>query len=478
MVALREGKSRCCSLLIIILPQPTVTLSCLCCQGHQVLRLRGGCGSGEDDEENIDEESATCEDPHGVEVGSTKLCKDILVDIIEDITEADGGEVIEEGEEDNSLGEVIEQGEEDNSLSASFKMFCFNEYENNGTCLPIYSPLLIAGQTEYSHETKIVKRPGIWHFHEIDKKNERPGPGVPPRKPDIAFGNMTVEVIEEEDGINIGSLTKESYRRSEAQLDDLQLAREDQRRVGGGIYQSKAQGMEQVFLHIKKGASDKIGISLVECKGKKKVKQLSHSFAKMNYESYTVQSGKRFRKSYPEETDTLGYFWLGFGGDLPFPDNPAREFYIFCEMVERDMHFPVGLCDRKQEAPGASQFLCNNRSCGIIIWHLSKKIFIKSRDGDFSEKAQEHFAMVTFKNGQRRLLWTDRYGHRTWWERLQNSPDQETFSISPSSFKRVDDIMKRGTIKLEYFPAPQYLPASTRWEDMQTIRRLQSTSPW
>ena len=420
------------------------------------MRLRGGCGSGEDGE-------GSAEKGKGENDGH------------EDIVEADGDEVIEEGGEGGGGGEEEEEeeGGENQSLSASFKMFCFNEYENSTTCLPG-----IFCETEYSHETKTLTRPSTWHHHEIDKKYERPGPAEPPRKPDIAFGNMTVEVIEEEDGINIGSLTKESYRRSEAQLDDLQLAREDQRRVGGGIYQSKAHGMEQVFLHIKKGASDKIGISLVECKGKKKVKQLSHSFAKMNYESYTVQSGKRFRKSYPEETDTLGYFWLGFGGDLPFPDKPAREFYIFCEMVERDMHFPVGLCDRKQQAPGASQFLCNNRSCGIIIWHLSKKIFIKSRDGDFSEKAQEHFALVTFKNGQRRLLWTDRYGHRTWWERLQNSPDQETFSISPSSFKRVDDIMKRGTIKLEYFPAPQYLPASTRWEDMQTIRRLQSNSPW
>ena len=52
MVALREGKSRCCSLVIIILPQPTVTLSCLCCQGHQVLRLRGGCGSEEEGDDS------------------------------------------------------------------------------------------------------------------------------------------------------------------------------------------------------------------------------------------------------------------------------------------------------------------------------------------------------------------------------------------------------------------------------------------
>ena len=227
-----------------------------------------------------------------------------------------------------------------------------------------------------------------------------------------------------------------------------------------------------------KGPSNIIGISLVECKNNRKVKPVSHSFAKMDYESYVVDGGRRFRKTYPRETDTLGYYWLGFGGDLPFPDHAAREFYVFCEMVDREMHFPVGLCDRKQEAPGASQLLCNNRSCGIIIWHLSKKIFIKSRDGNFLEEGQEHFALVTFKSGRRRLLWTDRKGHRTWWERLESSPDQETFSIPPSSLNRVETIMKTRDTALEYFPAPQYLPVSLGWQDMQPIRRLPVSSPW
>ena len=434
---------------------------------HSVLRLRGG-GNEDDAEEGRSNDSETAHDSEAEDLEFTVL---------------------------------------NSSVAASFKLFCFNdsatsipppllseeeelsedqesdleESETHNTApevedcefVPLHHQLMECHNKE-EHDLK--RRPGDWHHYEEDKKCERPGPQELARVPDMAYGNMTVNAIEEEDGITVPSQFKENYKRSEAQLRDLAKAREDQRSVGGGVYRCTVRDRGHYFLHIKKGGSNIIGLSLVMCKDGAKPRTVNNSFAKMNYERYDVKNNRRVRKTWPQETEALGYVWYGHGGDLPFPDKSAREAHICCERVERDMHYPGKLCDRRTEAPGASQLLCSNPSCGVVIWTLSRNIFLK-RGGVFVEEAREDFALVTFRNGIRSLLWTDRNGNETLWAPLEDDPVQENFKVPASSLQRIEDIVARGCL-----PEPKlavlYVPEARPWQELEPVRRQPETSQW
>ena len=472
----------------------------------KVLRLKGGCGDGEKEEE--DKKNKTAEKVACLKgKGGQKICQDIMNDIIQTTTshKEEGGEetLCQQGVEDNikGIGEKsnvdeesgwnsIDRNSEDKSsedekelsLSASFKMLCYNR--SSTSLFPTASEEEIYSSEEEEFITEDKKgvdnalRPACWHYQEIYKKHQRPGPMEPPRTLDMAYGDNTIDLVEEEDGITVADTDKDGYRRGYEQMEDLQLARDDQRRVGGGVYRSNATGLENIFLHIKKGPTNIIGITWLSCEKGCKPKPLSQSWARMDYEKYEYQGNKRYRKSCPKETDSLGYYWLGFGGDLPFPGHPANEFHLVTEIVDKSMHFPGKHCDRKNEAPGASQLLCNNRSCGIIIWHLTKVILTKSQDGNFAGNAKEHFARVTFKDGKRLLLWTNRHGNQTWWESLDSSPDQETFHVPPSSLERAEEIFHKRAKPLYYIPPPGYSPVPSAWQEMSPVERLSVSSPW
>ena len=61
----------------------------------------------------------------------------------------------------------------------------------------------------------------------------------PPRQQDLDFGNMTTDVIENEDGTEIFSPFLDNYRRTEAQIEAVKAAGVDQRKVGGGVYKGR-----------------------------------------------------------------------------------------------------------------------------------------------------------------------------------------------------------------------------------------------
>ena len=63
------------------------------------------------------------------------------------------------------------------------------------------------------------ERPDAWKYWELDKQCLRPPPLDPPRRPDMAYVNMTVNGAENEDGMEHFSLAKDRYRRSDAQVD-------------------------------------------------------------------------------------------------------------------------------------------------------------------------------------------------------------------------------------------------------------------
>ena len=196
-----------------------------------------------------------------------------------------------------------------------------------------------------------------------------------PREQDLEYGNMTTDVIENEDGTEIISPCLDNYKRTEAQVEAVRKAGRDQRKIGGGVYKKKDGG--QKFLTIHKGYMSKdIGLKLVTAEERHVVASLN-CFGTMDYENFKFSKstpGLRIRQEPPEETRT-GYIWHGFGGDLS-PSAGKCGVYIYCERAgERDLHFSEVGCERLTEAPGASQGMCSNRSCGVVNWHLSQKEF-------------------------------------------------------------------------------------------------------
>ena len=63
-----------------------------------------------------------------------------------------------------------------------------------------------------------LDRPSLWTDWELRQRRLRPMPLDPARQPDLAYMNMTVDEAENEDGVEHYDLSKDAYRRSDAQV--------------------------------------------------------------------------------------------------------------------------------------------------------------------------------------------------------------------------------------------------------------------
>ena len=324
-----------------------------------------------------------------------------------------------------------------------------------------------------------LKRPRGWSTWE-DKRRQRPAPLQPPRIPNLAYCNMTVRAVEDEDGIQVMSQYKDKYMRSEVQLQRISDAQADQRRVAGGVYRCLERDQEGVELIIHKGYKAKtLGIVLRKRK-QGKLLSLFESFGDMKYEYFKFSKftdGLRFRQACPERTPT-GYIWTGVGGEMPKPDQPTSDVFVFCERMDRDMHFSQGPCERLTEAPGASQSICSNASCGLVKWHLSRKCFQRVGEGQFVEVWQEDFALVVFHSGFEKLLWTHptRRLKQSWWERLESSPQYDSILPDAGSRKRVQENFEK--LPSWNFNSPSYVPQQQSWTDPEPLEREADDSCW
>ena len=325
-----------------------------------------------------------------------------------------------------------------------------------------------------------VRRPGGWKLWEEDRIQQRPGPLRPPRHPLIEYADMTVNAIDnsEEGGVHISSPEKDKYRRTDAQVKAVAAAHEDQRNVAGGTYRCLEEGSKNFELKICRGYTSKvIGIVLTKIKAGKRVTVLE-SFASMKYEYFKFnQSGQRVRQTWPSETPT-GFTWEGFGGNaLPLP---TSDIHVYCERVDRDIHFSGVQCSRVTESPGASQMLCSNSKCGVVVWHLSLKCFGKGSDQQFVEKWTEDFALVIFNDNSQELIWTHlhRKLKRSRWEILENSAQFEPYVLHQASKQRVDSVIARDCLPEYSFSTPTYAPKKGGWEDQEPLIRQKKESQW
>ena len=309
----------------------------------------------------------------------------------------------------------------------------------------------------------------------FEKSNQRPAPMEPPRQQDLEFGNMTTTVLESEDGTEIFSQCLGNYKRTEAQVEAVRAAGEDQRKVGGGVYQNKA-GTQQ-FLTIQKGWTTKdIGLKLITVEEGHVITKLN-CFAMMEYEPFRFSKntpGLRIRQKQPQETRT-GYIWYGFGGDL-VPAAGMCRVYAYCERAgERDLHFSELGCERMSEAPGASQQMCSNRDCGVIMWHLSQKEFQYDNNGQWEEIQQNDFAVVVFKTGREELVWTEQptVGEpvRSRWVRLESSEQFDGVRVETGCKERLKNFLNQNRLPEFVFPVPRYGPLVQCWRDQQALRR-------
>ena len=322
-----------------------------------------------------------------------------------------------------------------------------------------------------------VRRPGGWKYWEEDKQGQRPAPLVLPRSPDMEFANMTADAVGEEGAAEVFSPLKDKYRRTEQQLSDLQGAHADQRNVAGGLFRCLDEGNEGFELAIRRGYKSKVlGIVLAKVKDGKRV-TMFESFALMRYEYFKFgDTGLRFRQSLPEETLT-GFTWEGFGGNAhPLP---TSDVHVYCERVDRDIHFSGDKCNRVTESPGASQMLCSSRDCGVVIWHLSRKCFRKQGE-QFTEIWQESFALVTFKTGRQELIWThpQRKKKKSRWERLEGSPQFDAYPVDKASKQRVESVVAKSILPRYTFSAPTYVPGKQQWQEKDPLLRQPEDSQW
>ena len=315
-----------------------------------------------------------------------------------------------------------------------------------------------------------VRRPEGWKYWEEDKVEQRPAPLVPPRGPDMEFANMTAAAVSEEGAAEVFSPLKDKYRRTEQQLRDVDEAHADQRNVAGGVYRCLDDGNEGFELTIRRGFKSKVlGIVLARRKdGKSKI--MFESFASMRYEYFKFgDTGLRFRQSLPQETLT-GFTWEGFGGNaVPLP---TSDIHVYCERVDRDVHFSGDQCSRVQESPGASQMLCSSLNCGVVTWHLARKCFRK--DGEnFSEVWQESFALVTFRTGRRELIWThpQRKKKISRWERLEGSSKFDAYVVDQASKLRVESVVAKNCLPQYTFSSPAYVPGKQQWREREPLLR-------
>ena len=324
-----------------------------------------------------------------------------------------------------------------------------------------------------------LNRPRGWSNWE-DKTRQKPAPMLPPRIPTLEYANMTVRAIEDEDGIQVMSQYKDKYMRSEVQLQRISDAQADQRKVAGGVYRCLERGQEGFELVIHKGFKTKtLGIVLRKRTGGKLV-SVFESFGDMKYEYFKFcdfTEGRRWRQECPDRTPT-GYIWTGVGGELAMPDQPTSDVFVFCERMDRDLHFSQGPCERLTEAPGASQSVCSNVSCGLVKWHLARKCFQRIGDGKFVERWQEDLALVVFRSGYEKLLWThpNRRLKQSWWERLENSPQYDAFVPDAGSRKRVQENFQK--LPPWNFNPPSYVPQQQSWSDPEPLERQADDSCW
>ena len=326
---------------------------------------------------------------------------------------------------------------------------------------------------------KELKRPPGWSAWE-EKREQRPAPLLPPRIPTLEYANMTVRAIDDEDGVQVFSQYKDRYMRHEVQLEKISEAQGDQRKVAGGVYRCLERDQEGVELVLHKGYKSKtLGIVLRK-RTQERMSSLFESFGDMKYEYFkfcAYTGGLRWRQQCPERTPT-GYIWTGVGGEMALPDRPSSDVFVFCERVDRDLHFSQGPCERITEAPGASQSICSNPGCGLVVWHLSRKCFRRNAEGEFAEVWQEDFALVSFKSLHEKLFWA--HPHRrlkhSWWERLDSSPQYDAFIPDAGSRRRAQENF--GKLPPWNFDPPCYTPSLQSWTDPIPLEREADNSPW
>ena len=320
----------------------------------------------------------------------------------------------------------------------------------------------------------VRSRPDSWGHWEQDRQILRPPPLDPPRRPELAYQNMTADEAGNEDGIEHFDLAKDAYRRTDAQVRVVREAQRDQRKVAGGIYQCQEDGKENFYLHVMKGAGKLLGIKLVHYQHLQKPRVQFETFAKMDYEKYVQCNSQRVRVNLPEETET-GFVWYGHGGNT-YP--LSSSVYKFCERVDNDIHFSASDCERVTQAPGASQLMCSSKSCGIIFWHLSVVFFHRKKANHFEEAGQEHFAVMMLKSEELVLLWTDKAGNQTRWTRLEHSLRYEKVHVFPGSVERIRYVVAEGLLPQCNFSLPAYSPILRTWEEPQPMKRISSTCKW
>ena len=313
----------------------------------------------------------------------------------------------------------------------------------------------------------------------LGKTRQRPAPTNPPREQNLEYGNMTTDVIDNEDGTEIFSPCLDRYRRTEAQVEALKDAGKDQRKMGGGVYQKKDGS--QTFLTIQKGFMSKdIGMKLVTVE-QGNVRTSLHCFGTMEYENFKfckTAPGLRIRLEPPQETGT-GYIWHGFGLDLP-PLTGKCGVYAYCERAgERDIHFSEERCERVSEAPGASQNMCSGRNCGVVKWHLSQKEFYYDQNGQWEEAQQNDFALVVFRTGREELVWTEQPAvgeHvQSRWVRLDSSDQFDGVRVDSGSKQRLKNFLDQNRLPPFDFPMPKYAPVVQHWRDQVVLRRQVAT---
>ena len=311
---------------------------------------------------------------------------------------------------------------------------------------------------------------------EFEKTRQRPAPMDPPREQALEYGNMTTDVVENEDGTEIFPPWLYDYRRTEAQVEAVREAGKDQRKIGGGVYKKKDGS--QKFLTIQRGYISKdIGLKLVNAAEEGHMMMSLNCFGTMDYEYFKFSKstpGLRIRQEPPEETRT-GYIWHGFGGDLS-PSAGKCGVYLYCERAgERDLHFSEVGCERLYEAPGASQGMCSNKNCGVVKWHLSQKEFHYDKNGQWEEIQQNDFALVVFKTGREELVWTEQpaVGEpvRSSWVRLDNSEQFDRVHIDSGSKQRLKNFLHQKRLPPYEFPVPKYTPRVQCWRDQGVLKR-------
>ena len=361
------------------------------------------------------------------------------------------------------------EGEEDDEMKSSDE-----DDEEAMTEANIEKAVMETGDETNRQSVLSLDRPSLWTDWELMRQRLRPLPLDPARQPDLAYMNMTIDEAENEDGIEHYDCAKNAYRRSDAQVRVAKEAQRDQRRVAGGIYQCCEDRKEAFYLHIMKGPGKLLGLKLVRFEHSSKPATEFETFGKMDYERYIQCSSQRIRVNLPQETET-GFIWYGHGGNK----HPlSSSVYKFCERVDNDIHYSAAGCERISQAPGASQLLCSNRSCGIIFWHLSVIFFHRVKANHFQEVGQEHFAVMMLKSGEQVLLWTDKVGKQTRWSRLEHSSRYEDIHVLSVSLERIKYVVAEGLLPDCDFSLPAYSSVIGQWNQPQPLNRIPSSSNW